>query len=84
MTFPLYEDAILMLDMPEEGLAGGDISTVAERHNMPDFEIGYSIEFFDLLGNTVDVVTLPVSSLRLPVPSYHLVARTTKPALSRD
>jgi len=26
----------------------------------------YSVEFFDMLGNTVAVVTLPASSLRLP------------------
>ena len=27
---------------------------------------GYSVEFFDMIGNTVTVVTLPATALRLP------------------
>jgi hypothetical protein len=29
----------------------------------------YSVEFFDMTGNTVAVVTLPASALRLPTPA---------------
>ena len=32
-------------------------------------EEGYSVEFFDMTGNTVAVVTLPASALRLPTPA---------------
>ena len=28
----------------------------------------YSVEFFDVIGNTVAVVTVPASALRLPTP----------------
>jgi hypothetical protein len=30
---------------------------------------GYSVEFFDMTGNTVAVVTQPASALRLPTPA---------------
>lgn len=66
MNFPLYSDIILLRDLPEEGIYAGDIGVVIEQHDVPGLETGYSVEFFDLLGNTVAVVTLPMSDLRLP------------------
>ena len=66
MNFPLYSDIILLRDLPEEGLYAGDIGTIVEQHNVIGLETGYSVEFFDMFGNTVAIVTLPVSSLRLP------------------
>ncbi len=65
-AFPLYEDVILCIDIPDVGLVAGDIGTVVECHVVPDREVGYSVEFFDMLGNTVAVVTLPASALRRP------------------
>jgi Domain of unknown function (DUF4926) len=45
----------------------GDVGTVVERHGVPGVsEEGYSVEFFDVTGNRVAVVTLPASALRLP------------------
>jgi len=32
-------------------------------------EEGYSVEFFDMIGNTVAVVTVRASGLRLPTPT---------------
>ena len=66
MEFPLYTDVILVRDVPEEGLHAGDIGVVVERHDVAGRETGYSVEFFDMLGNTVAVVTVPVSTLRVP------------------
>ncbi|MBE9043941.1 DUF4926 domain-containing protein [Pleurocapsales cyanobacterium LEGE 10410] len=66
MNFSLYSDVILLRDIPEEGLYTGDIGTVVEVHEVPNLETGYSVEFFDMLGNTVGVVTLPMSYFRLP------------------
>jgi Domain of unknown function (DUF4926) len=78
MNFPLYSDVILLRDLPEEGVYIGDIGTVVEQHNVNGLETGYSVEFFDMLGNTVTVATLPMSSLRLPTredrPAVRLVA----------
>lgn len=77
MNYQLYSDVILLCNLPEEGLYAGDIGTVVEQHNVEGQETGYSVEFFDMLGNTVAVVTLSSSSLRLPTnadrPSVRLV-----------
>ncbi len=72
--FELYQDIVLLRDLPEEGLREGDVGTVVERHDVPGREPGYSVEFFDMVGNTVAVVTLPGSALRLP-------ERTDRPAV---
>jgi hypothetical protein len=82
MDFPLYEDAILVIDLPDDGLVAGDIGTVVDRHDVPGLEPGYSLEFFDLLGNTIAVVTVPASALRRPIPGERLFARTPEPATS--
>jgi hypothetical protein len=64
--FTHYQDVVLLRDIPEEGLCAGDVGTIVERHDVPGREPGYSVEFFDMLGNTVAVVTLPTSALRAP------------------
>ena len=66
MDFQLYGDVVLARDIPEEKLRAGDVGTIVERHDVPGRETGYSVEFFDMLGNTVVVVTVPASALRLP------------------
>jgi hypothetical protein len=70
MPFDMYSDVILTGDVPEHGILAGDVGTVVERHVVPGVsEEGYSVEFFDMTGNTVAVVTLPASALRLPTPA---------------
>jgi Domain of unknown function (DUF4926) len=69
MPFDLYGDVILTRDVTERGLRAGDVGTVVERHVVPSVPEGYSVEFFDMTGNTVAVVTLPASALRLPTPA---------------
>ena len=66
MPFELYKDVILTTDLPEEQLKAGDVGTVVERHVVPGLEDGYSVEFFDMTGQTVAVVTVPSGSLRSP------------------
>lgn len=70
MPFAMYGDVILTRDISERGLRAGDVGTVVERHTVPGIsEEGYSVEFFDMTGNTVAVVALPASALRLPTPA---------------
>ena len=64
--FKPYQDVVLLRDIPEEGLCAGDVGTMVDRHDAPGRETGYSVEFFDMLGNTVAVVILPASALRAP------------------
>ena len=67
MPFDMYGDVILTRDITEHGLRAGDVGTVVERHVVAGIsEDGYSVEFFDMTGNTVGVVALPASALRLP------------------
>lgn len=66
MDFKLYSAVVLVRDMPEEKLRAGDVGTVVERHTVPNREAGYSVECFDMLGNTIAVVTLPAGFLRAP------------------
>jgi hypothetical protein len=78
MNFTLYSDVILLCDFPEENLYAGDIGTVVEQHHILGKETGYSVEFSDMIGNTVAIVTLPMSYFRLPTntdrPAVRLMA----------
>ena len=67
MAFELYSDVVLTRDVSEHALRAGDVGTVVERHVVPGVsEEGYSVEFFDMTGNTVAVLTVPASALRVP------------------
>jgi hypothetical protein len=65
MNYELYSDVILLKDIPEEGLSAGDVGTLVEKHQVEGLETGYSVEFFDMLGKSIAVVTLPKSSSRV-------------------
>ena len=80
MDFELYKDAVLVRDVPEENLCAGDVGTIVERHEIVGREVGYSVEFFDMLGNTVTVVTLPVSALRAPTHADRPAVRSERVA----
>ena len=69
MTFDMFQDAILTIDLPQHGLAAGDVGTVVDRHTFAGPEDGYSVEFFDMTGRTVAVVTVPAGQLRAPTPT---------------
>jgi len=67
MPFNMYADVILTRDVTDRRLRSGDVGTVVERHVVAGVtEDGYSVEFFDMTGSTVAVVTVPASALRLP------------------
>ena len=55
------EDVILTSDLPEHGLARGDIGTVVLVHKEGK---GYEVEFTRLSGETVAVVTLTANQVR--------------------
>ncbi len=76
MAFELYSEVILTADLPEDSLKAGDVGTVVERHAVPGTEEGYSVEFFDMTGNTVAVVTVRGSVLRAPTQTDRPAART--------
>lgn len=69
MAFELFSEVIVTADVPKEDLRAGDVGTVVDRHQVPGMEVGYSVEFFDMTGQTVSVATLPESVLRAPTPA---------------
>ena len=75
MSDELHHDVILTVDLPDQGLCAADVGTVVERHTVPGQEDGYSVEFFDMTGRTVAVVTVPARQLRLPTSADRPAAR---------
>jgi Domain of unknown function (DUF4926) len=70
MPFDMYKGVILTRDVSEHGPRARDLGTVVERHVVSGVaEEGYSVEFFDMTGNTVAVATLPARSLRVSTPA---------------
>ena len=53
--------AVLTCDLPEHGLAAGDIGTVVLVH---DEGKGYEVEFMTLDGETIAVATLRAEQVR--------------------
>jgi hypothetical protein len=76
MAYDICQDVILTEDLPTNGLRAGDVGTLVERHVVPGKEDGYSIEFFDMTGRTVAVVTIPSHQIRLPGAADRPAART--------
>lgn len=44
MNLAMFSDIILTADLPQHGLCAGDIGTLVEKHEVPDKEVGYSVE----------------------------------------
>ncbi|HZL34957.1 MAG TPA: DUF4926 domain-containing protein [Tepidisphaeraceae bacterium] len=76
MPFPLFSEVILTTQLPDEDLKAGDVGTVVERHVVAGMEDGYSVEFFDMTGQTVAVTTVKASLLRSPTQADRPAART--------
>jgi len=66
MPFDMFAEVVLTEDLPGSDLRAGDVGTVVERHIVPGLPDGYSLEFFDMTGRTVAVVTVRESQLRRP------------------
>ena len=64
MKFDLYSRVALAEDLPERRLRRGDVMTVVDHHvGGPAEEPGYSLEVFNAVGETVDVVTVRESQI---------------------
>jgi hypothetical protein len=77
----LYSDVVLTRDFPEFRLKQGDIATLIEFLDHPaGGEEGCILEVFNVLGESIDVITVPLSAvapLRADqVPSARTLAQT--------
>jgi hypothetical protein len=76
MAAEMFGDVILIVNLPTHNLRAGDVGTLVDRHLVPGIEEGWSVEFFDMTGNTVAVVTEPASHFRLPTTADRPSARS--------
>ena len=56
-----HERVVLTRDLPEQGLASGDVGTVVHVYGTGT---AYEVEFFALDGRTLDVVTIDAGHVR--------------------
>jgi hypothetical protein len=66
MTVELFSEIALACDLPEEGLRRGDIATVIEKlpaTQASGGEEGLILEVFNAIGETIALVTVPVSAV---------------------
>jgi hypothetical protein len=63
MKFKEFQQVALAKDIPENKLRCGDLATIVDIHPANGGEVGYSIEVFNALGETIAVTTVPESVL---------------------
>jgi hypothetical protein len=63
MKFELYNEVVLLKDIPAMKLKKGDVATVVDHHTSKTSEDGYSLEIFNALGDTIAVVTVSESEI---------------------
>jgi hypothetical protein len=64
MKYDLFIRVALTQDLPARHLRQGDVATVVEHHpGRPGQEPGYTLEVFNAVGETVDVVTVRESQI---------------------
>lgn len=66
MTIELFSQVALARDLPDEGLCRGDVATVVEKlpgTKASGGEEGCILEVFDAVGQTIAVVTVPLSAV---------------------
>lgn len=63
MRFKEFQRVALAKDIPEDNLQRGDLATIVDIHPANGGEVGYSIEVFNALGETIAVTTVPESAL---------------------
>lgn len=61
MKYKLFEEVALNKDVPGKHLKRGDVATIVEYHPVKDGEDGYSLEIFNVFGDTIAVITVPES-----------------------
>ncbi|MDX2212200.1 MAG: DUF4926 domain-containing protein [Oculatellaceae cyanobacterium bins.114] len=64
MTLELCQDVALTHDLPEQGLKAGDVATLIDWVPHPsDGEMGCVLEVFNALGESLTVISVPISAV---------------------
>ena len=77
MSLELFDRAVLMKDLPAEGLRAGDVGVVVEHYEARgDSPEGYELEFYSARGETFAVVSVPATAIRVAESHELLTVRT--------
>lgn len=77
----LYSRIVLMRDVPEADLLKGDVATLIDYLDPPaGGEPGALLEVFNVVGESIDVVAVPVSAIEALSARYLPAARPIEPA----
>jgi len=63
--YEIFQWVALARAFPEKHLRRGDVATIVDCHPAPDDgEVGYSLEVFNALGETIEVFVVAESDLQ--------------------
>ncbi|MGB7439791.1 MAG: DUF4926 domain-containing protein [Coleofasciculaceae cyanobacterium] len=61
----LYQRVVLVHDLPEHNLKKGDVVTLVDYVTHPSGgENGYVLEVFNAVGESIDVIAVPMSAVQ--------------------
>ena len=63
MKYSLFKEVALLKDIPKKKLKKRDVGTIVEYHPVEDSIDGYTLEVFNVFGETVDIVTVSESDI---------------------
>ncbi|MEO0410114.1 MAG: DUF4926 domain-containing protein [Cyanobacteria bacterium P01_A01_bin.135] len=76
MTIELYQDVALSRDLPDHNLRAGDIATLIDFVPHPNGgEQGCILEIFNAVGDSVAMVAVPMSAIKVLQPNEILTVR---------
>jgi len=65
VKYELFQRVALARDFPDRRLKKGDVATIVDRHPHPqEGEPGYSIEVFNAIGETIEVLVVTESEIQ--------------------
>ncbi len=63
MKYELFKEVVLLKNVPEKNLKKGDVATIVEHHPVPNGKDGYTLEIFNVFGDTLTVLTVSESEI---------------------
>ncbi len=65
MKFELYSKIALKEDLEKYGLKKGDVAVIVEEHPEINGQVGFTLEVFNALGDTIAIPTVTESQIEL-------------------
>ena len=80
MKYELSKEVVLLKDIPEKRLKKGDVATIVEHHPINDSVDGYTLEVFNVFGDTITIITVSESDIQPLQENEIFSARTLETA----